>query len=112
VLNTRNSSPFRETNYEPELIATFGTGAASGLKMANLGLAVHQSNGKRFTESRSWNRVYLQGGWEWNNSTSIMARGWWRIPENSLKDDNPTSPIISGGPTSWRAGSPRINRRP
>ncbi len=87
VLNTRNSSPFRETNYEPELIATFGTGSPSGLKLVNLGL-VHQSNGKRFTESRSWNRVYLQGGWEWGN-TSVMARGWWRIPENSLKDDNP-----------------------
>ena len=88
VLNTRNSSPFRETNYEPELIATFGTGDTSGLKLVNLGL-VHQSNGKRSPESRSWNRIYLQGGWEWNNSTSIMARGWWRIPENSLKDDNP-----------------------
>lgn len=88
ALNTRNSSPFRETNYEPELIATFGTGEASGLKLVNLGL-VHQSNGKRSPESRSWNRVYLQGGWEWNNSTSILARGWWRIPENTLKDDNP-----------------------
>ncbi|HEX5337494.1 MAG TPA: phospholipase A, partial [Gallionella sp.] len=88
VFNTRNSSPFRETNYEPELIATFGTGAASGLKMVNLGVA-HQSNGRSLPDSRSWNRIYLQGGWEWNNSTSILARGWWRIPENPLKDDNP-----------------------
>ena len=88
VLNTRNSSPFRETNYEPELIATLGTGNASGLKMVNLGVA-HQSNGHRLPESRSWNRVYVQGGWEWNNSTSILARGWYRIPENPLQDDNP-----------------------
>lgn len=88
VFNTRNSSPFRETNYQPELIATFGTGNAAGLKMINLGLE-HQSNGRPLPESRSWNRVYLQGGWEWNNSTSILARGWWRIPENRLKDDNP-----------------------
>lgn len=88
VLNARNSSPFRETNYEPELIASFGTGNASGLKLVNLGWS-HQSNGHRVPESRSWNRIYLQGGWEWNNSTSILARGWWRIPENSLKDDNP-----------------------
>lgn len=88
VLNSRNSAPFRETNYEPELIASFGTDHTSGLKMINLGLA-HQSNGHRLPESRSWNRVYLQGGWEWNNSTSILARGWWRIPENALKDDNP-----------------------
>lgn len=87
VLNTRNSSPFRETNYEPELIASFGTSNASGLKLVNLGW-VHQSNGHRAPESRSWNRLYLQGGWEWGN-TSLMARGWWRIPENPLKDDNP-----------------------
>lgn len=87
VLNTRNSSPFRETNYEPELIASFGTSNASGLKLVNLGW-VHQSNGHRVPESRSWNRLYLQGGWEWGN-TSVMARGWWRIPENAMKDDNP-----------------------
>ena len=87
MFNTRNSSPFRETNYEPELIATFGTGSPSGLKLVNLGLS-HQSNGQHLPESRSWNRLYLQGGWEWGN-TSVMARGWWRIPENSLKDENP-----------------------
>ena len=87
TFNTRNSSPFRETNYEPELIATFGTGRESGLKLVNLGIE-HQSNGQRLPESRSWNRLYLQGGWEWGN-TSVMARGWWRIPENALKDDNP-----------------------
>lgn len=88
ILNTRNSSPFRETNYEPELIGTFGTGNANGLKLVNIGL-VHQSNGRSLPQSRSWNRAYLQGGWEFNNSTSIMARGWWRIPENPLRDDNP-----------------------
>ena len=87
MFNTRNSSMFRETNYEPELIATFGTGNPSGLKLVNLGL-VHQSNGQLLPESRSWNRLYLQGGWEWGNM-SVLGRGWWRIPENSLKDDNP-----------------------
>jgi phospholipase A1 len=89
AFNARNSSPFRETNYEPELIATFGTGnTASGLKMVNLGL-VHQSNGKGATDSRSWNRAYVQGGWEWDNSLSMLARGWWRIPESVANDDNP-----------------------
>jgi phospholipase A1 len=87
VLNIRNSSPFRETNYEPELIAAFSTGNASGWKLLNLGLE-HQSNGRTNPESRSWNRVYAQGGWEWGN-TSLLARGWWRLPENALKDDNP-----------------------
>ena len=87
VLNTRNSSPFRESNYEPELIAAFGTGNETGLKLLNLGLG-HQSNGRGKPESRSWNRVYVQGGWEWDN-TSLLARGWYRIPESVLKDDNP-----------------------
>ena len=87
VLNTRNSSPFRETNYEPELIATFGTGRDSGWKLLNLGM-VHQSNGRANPESRSWNRMYAQGGWEWDNF-SLLARGWWRIPENAATDDNP-----------------------
>lgn len=88
VFNTRSSSPFRETNYEPELIAAFGTGNDYGWKLLNLGF-VHQSNGRTNPESRSWNRLYAQGGWEWNNNTSLLARGWWRIPENALKDDNP-----------------------
>lgn len=88
AFNTRNSSPFRETNYEPELIATFGTGNAEGLKLVNLGL-VHQSNGQSLPLSRSWNRVYAQGGWEWNNGLSVLARAWYRIPENVQQDDNP-----------------------
>jgi len=87
VFNTRNSSPFRETNYEPELIATFGTGRASGWKLLNLGFE-HQSNGRPLPDSRSWNRVYVQGGWEWDN-LSVLARGWYRIPEKTIKDDNP-----------------------
>ena len=88
VVNFRNSSAFRETIYEPELIATLGTGNASGLKLINLGW-LHQSNGRLLPESRSWNRVYVLGGMEWNDMTSIMVRGWQRIPEDPLQDDNP-----------------------
>jgi phospholipase A1 len=88
MFNTSNSSPFRETVYEPELIATLGTSQTSGLKFLNLGY-VHQSNGRPLPESRSWNRIYLLGGMEWNDMTSIMLRGWWRVPEDPLKDDNP-----------------------
>ncbi len=87
VFNTRNSSPFRETDYEPELIAAFGTGNQTGWKLLNLGL-LHQSNGRSNPESRSWNRVYAQGGWEWGNF-SLLGRGWWRVPESAAKDDNP-----------------------
>jgi phospholipase A1 len=84
----RLSRPFRETNYEPEAIVTFSTGNQDdGWKLLNLGL-VHQSNGRSLPQSRSWNRLYAQGGWEWG-PLSMQARAWWRIPENPDKNDNP-----------------------
>ena len=87
VYNTRNSRPIRETNYEPEAILTFGTGnEGNGFKLINLGL-VHQSNGRTESDSRGWNRVYGQGGWEWDR-LSMLARLWYRIPESG-NDDNP-----------------------
>src|SRR5512135_3936410 len=55
LFNGAESSPFRETNYEPEIIGTFGTGNANGWKLLNLGLS-HQSNGRPNPDSRSWNR--------------------------------------------------------
>lgn len=85
AFNAGNSSPFRETNYEPELMVTFSTGNPYGLKLVNLGY-VHQSNGRDLTGSRSWNRTYVQGGWE-TDTLTLMLRGWWRIPEP--EDDNP-----------------------
>jgi len=87
VFNNHNSAPFRETNYEPELIGTFATGNESGWKLLNLGFS-HQSNGRPLPTSRSWNRGYVQGGWEWD-TVSVLARSWWRIPEAAAKDDNP-----------------------
>ncbi len=87
AFNSQNSSPFRETNYEPELIATFGTNNKHGLKLINLGF-VHQSNGKDLVGSRSWNRAYLQGGWE-TETLSALVRRWWRFSESYLQDDNP-----------------------
>ena len=87
AFNVGASSPFRESNYEPELIGTFGTGNAQGWKLLNLGFS-HQSNGRSDPDSRSWNRLYLQGGWEWED-ICVMGRAWWRLPESSAKDDNP-----------------------
>ena len=87
AFNVGASAPFRESNYEPELIGTFGTGNAQGWKLLNIGLS-HQSNGRSNPDSRSWNRLYLQGGWEWED-IYVMGRGWWRLPESAAKDDNP-----------------------
>lgn len=88
VYNPRLSRPFRETNYEPEMILTFSTGnPGDGWKLLNIG-AVHQSNGRSLPQSRSWNRLYAQGGWEWGQF-SMLGRAWWRVPDRADSDDNP-----------------------
>ena len=56
--------------------------------MLNLGL-VHQSNGRDNPLSRSWNRLYLEGGFELTDRLSVLVRPWWRIPESDKEDDNP-----------------------
>lgn len=88
--NSDNSSPFRETNYAPELMLIFPTNySLLGMegKFLNLGL-IHQSNGKALPLSRSWNRFYAQLGFERENF-SMLVRGWHRFEEDAATDDNP-----------------------
>jgi phospholipase A1 len=89
------SRPLRENNYEPELILSLGIdNEVGGVKknyiprILNLGLT-HQSNGRSNPLSRSWNRVYLEGGFELTDRISLLVRPWWRIPESKDDDDNP-----------------------
>lgn len=85
-----SSAPFRETNYEPEVMMTFATPyEVLGWKVPMLGIAVnHQSNGRSDPLSRSWNRIIgmaalEKGGW------IIGIRPWVRISEDDEDDDNP-----------------------
>ncbi len=90
LYNSEQSSPFRETNYEPEVIFTLRTEATIlgwRWRLLNLGFA-HQSNGRSLPLSRSWNRVYAQFGLE-RGSFKLFARPWIRIPERDSSDDNP-----------------------
>ncbi len=87
------SAPFRETNYEPELMTVLHTDwNALGLRMRfiNFGF-VHQSNGRGAALSRSWNRLYAQFAFE-RGGFAMLVRPWYRIPDGTrggVADNNP-----------------------
>jgi len=85
-----DSSPFRETNYEPEILLNFRTNYdLHWLKSRFINVGInHQSNGQSDPLSRSWNRVVANFGFERDN-LSLILKTWWRIPESAQKDDNP-----------------------
>ncbi len=90
LYNRDQSSPFRETDYEPEAILALRTDAEMfgwRWRMVNFGIA-HQSNGRPLPLSRSWNRIYAQFGLERGDWT-LLARPWFRLPERTSRDDNP-----------------------
>jgi phospholipase A1 len=88
--NREASSPFRETNYQPELMVVTPLNfnmLGMHASFLNLGL-VHQSNGQASTLSRSWNRIYAQVGLERAGFT-VLGRVWKRINETASDDNNP-----------------------
>lgn len=66
VYNVADSSPFRETDYEPELLLNVRTDyRLLGLRGRHLTVGLnHQSNGQSEPLSRSWNRVVGSAGFE------------------------------------------------
>lgn len=77
------SGPFRETNYLPELFVGLPSSQVLddkyGLKSVKVGY-LHESNGQEGYRSRSWDRLYLTGMWQWNN-LFLASRVWFKIPE-------------------------------
>jgi len=89
VYNTEQSRPFRETNYEPEVLLVFRNGYSIGGwngRMAAVGIN-HQSNGRGDPLSRSWNRIMFNVGLDRDN-WALMLRPWIRLSDGS-DDDNP-----------------------
>lgn len=90
ISNSKESSPFRETNYEPQLFLAWATDYELfgwTLREAEYGFN-HESNGRADPTSRSWNRVYARymaqhGNWQ------VEIKPWYRIPESKSNDDNP-----------------------
>lgn len=83
------SSPFRETNYKPEVFVMipYGKRDHTSLKALKFGL-LHESNGQDALKSRSWNRLYAESYFQISN-LFFNPRIWYRIPENKNEDDNP-----------------------
>lgn len=89
VYNGDESRPFRETNYEPEVLLVFRNNYSLGGwkgRMAAVGIN-HQSNGRADPLSRSWNRVMFNFGLDREN-WAVTFRPWIRISDGN-DDDNP-----------------------
>ncbi|MGE5189239.1 MAG: phospholipase A, partial [Gemmatimonadota bacterium] len=88
--NFADSAPFRETDYEPELLFNLRTDyRLPGLRgrYVNAGFN-HQSNGRAEPLSRSWNRIVANAGFE-RDGLVVVLTAWYRIPEAASEDDNP-----------------------
>lgn len=103
------SAPFRETNYEPELIYSWKTNFRTlGLNSRLLNISLdHQSNGRDDPVSRSWNRVVASALFDHGDDFALGLKGWWRLPEDESEDDNPDIEDYVGRAelwTFWTAG--------
>ena len=89
VYNKDASSPFRETNHEPEVFMLFNNDwKIGGFTNSFLGFgAVHQSNGQTTQLSRSWNRIYGSAVFD-KGPFALGLKVWWRIPEDEKEDIN------------------------
>ena len=88
--NEEESSPFRETNHEPEVWGQFYPNLkilGFNNSVSSIGL-VHQSNGRGGALSRSWNRMYATAIFD-RGDLAISAKPWYRFEEDKEDDDNP-----------------------
>jgi len=105
-LNTKESSPFRETNYDPEAFYRFVPDPKRWNHWAaDIGFE-HESDGQGFTppdpvtglptnKSRSWNRIYV-APFQAKGAYLAYLKFWYRVPEGTPSsvthengDDNP-----------------------
>ncbi|MGF1759516.1 phospholipase A [Photobacterium sagamiensis] len=90
LYNADASAPFRETNYSPEIFASYYSNInilGFTLLETDIGFR-HQSNGRAELLSRSWNRIYANFQLEKGNFL-LWLQPWYRIPEDADDDDNP-----------------------
>jgi phospholipase A1 len=105
LYNAAFSLPFRDTNYEPELLFNIRTQheipglMGTKLQFINVGFN-HQSNGRSVPLSRGWNRIVANFGLEKDNF-GLLFKTWYRIPEDETSDDNPDISRYMGYGELW-----------
>ena len=112
LYNSAFSAPFRDTNYEPELLINFDMQRkipglmGTKLQFINVGFN-HQSNGRAEPLSRSWNRIVANVGLEnnfgleKNDNFNLLLKTWYRVPEDAANDDNPDLTDYMGYGELW-----------
>jgi len=105
LYNSTFSAPFRDTNYEPEMLINFRTRyeipGLQGLKLQFINVGFnHQSNGRSRPLSRSWNRIVANFGLEKQNF-NLLLKPWYRLPEDEADDDNPDLSKYMGYGELW-----------
>lgn len=88
--NWDQSSPFRETNFEPEVFLSHEPDWELGdgrVELLRVGFN-HESNGREEPFSRSWNRIKGEVVYSTNRWVFSLSP-WYRIPESPNDDDNP-----------------------
>ncbi|RAX58012.1 hypothetical protein CCZ01_04155 [Helicobacter monodelphidis] len=98
IYDQEGSRPFRESNYQPEVLFLYDIdfNLANFGYLESLGISyMHESNGGGLENSRSWDRIV--GSLVYSYETfRLETRFWWRIRERSKQypldvhgDDNP-----------------------
>lgn len=89
LYNSSISRPFRETNYEPEVMLAFHPDRnVLGWRWRLFAIGFnHQSNGRADPLSRSWNRLTATFGFDQGNF-GLLVRPWIRVRGDG-EDDNP-----------------------
>jgi phospholipase A1 len=90
VYNGDISSPFRDTNYEPELKLAWQPQRSWGgfdWQLLSIGYN-HESNGRSDPISRSWDRLVAEIGIE-KGDFALLLRPWLRIDGDGDDSDNP-----------------------
>jgi phospholipase A1 len=88
--NKAGSSPFRDSNHEPEAWLSFNNDyELLGFRNSIIRTGIsHQSNGQSGRLSRSWNRLYADFIFE-RGDWYFSFKPWLRIEDGSDEDDNP-----------------------